>query len=235
MGAWNARETPPKAGRAFPAALGRCLLAGELTRGSPALARGKRGTAPRRTRSGRGHSGRSEACGWVKHREPIRHLEHHGCELLREGARHSMYVTRPARKASAVSRYAPRPRKRYTDLVVRGPEGAQRPRASSAVNVRVGQHLCRVPGYHRHQRDPALASSSACAAAVPCSVRPIVTGPGPGWASCRFVAPPALGPRSTEHFAPSARMLLRAAGHDSSCSPLLLSPLAVSCFAWVPC
>ena len=41
----------------------------------------------------------------MKRRELIRHLEQHGCELLREGARHSMYVNRSARKASAVPRH----------------------------------------------------------------------------------------------------------------------------------
>jgi len=42
----------------------------------------------------------------VKRRELIRHLESHGCELLREGARHSVYVNRRARKASAVPRHS---------------------------------------------------------------------------------------------------------------------------------
>ena len=41
----------------------------------------------------------------MKRRELIHHLEQHGCQLLREGARHSMYVNRPARKASAVPRH----------------------------------------------------------------------------------------------------------------------------------
>jgi hypothetical protein len=35
----------------------------------------------------------------------IRHLEAHGCELLREGARHSIYVKRPADAVSAVPRH----------------------------------------------------------------------------------------------------------------------------------
>ncbi|MGH7948481.1 MAG: type II toxin-antitoxin system HicA family toxin [Candidatus Binataceae bacterium] len=42
----------------------------------------------------------------MKRRELIRHLESHGCELLREGARHSVYVNRRVRKASVVPRHA---------------------------------------------------------------------------------------------------------------------------------
>jgi len=41
----------------------------------------------------------------MKRRELIRHLESHGCNLLREGANHSIYVNRPAQKASAVPRH----------------------------------------------------------------------------------------------------------------------------------
>jgi mRNA interferase HicA len=41
----------------------------------------------------------------VKRRDLIRHLEGHGCELLREGGRHSVYVNRPAGKATAVPRH----------------------------------------------------------------------------------------------------------------------------------
>ena len=36
---------------------------------------------------------------------PHSHLEVHGCELLREGAKHSVYVNRGARKASTVPRH----------------------------------------------------------------------------------------------------------------------------------
>ena len=35
----------------------------------------------------------------------IRHLEEHGCELLREGGNHSIYVHRIHRKSSAVGRH----------------------------------------------------------------------------------------------------------------------------------
>jgi len=41
----------------------------------------------------------------VKRRDLVRHLEENGCELLREGSRHSVYVNRRARKASAVPRH----------------------------------------------------------------------------------------------------------------------------------
>jgi mRNA interferase HicA len=41
----------------------------------------------------------------VKRRDLIRLLESHGCELLREGAKHSVYVNRRARKTSTVPRH----------------------------------------------------------------------------------------------------------------------------------
>jgi predicted RNA binding protein YcfA (HicA-like mRNA interferase family) len=41
----------------------------------------------------------------VKLRDLLRHLEAHGCELLREGAKHSAYVNRGARKTSTVPRH----------------------------------------------------------------------------------------------------------------------------------
>lgn len=41
----------------------------------------------------------------MKRRTLVRHLEEHGCELLREGANHSIFVNRAARKTSAVPRH----------------------------------------------------------------------------------------------------------------------------------
>ena len=41
----------------------------------------------------------------MKRRDLIRHLESHGCELLREGGRHSVYVNRAVRKVSSVPRH----------------------------------------------------------------------------------------------------------------------------------
>jgi len=41
----------------------------------------------------------------MKRRELIRHLERHGCELLREGAKHTVYVNRKARRSSTVPRH----------------------------------------------------------------------------------------------------------------------------------
>ena len=35
----------------------------------------------------------------MKRRALVRHLEQHGCELLREGANHSIYVNRVTRKS----------------------------------------------------------------------------------------------------------------------------------------
>jgi predicted RNA binding protein YcfA (HicA-like mRNA interferase family) len=37
--------------------------------------------------------------------DPIRHLEQHGCEFLRQGSNHTMYVNRKARRSSAVPRH----------------------------------------------------------------------------------------------------------------------------------
>ena len=41
----------------------------------------------------------------MKRRDLISHLEAHGCELLREGSNHSVYVNRNARKTSTVPRH----------------------------------------------------------------------------------------------------------------------------------
>jgi mRNA interferase HicA len=41
----------------------------------------------------------------MKRVDLIRFLERHGCELLREGGRHSVYVSRATRKATAVPRH----------------------------------------------------------------------------------------------------------------------------------
>ena len=41
----------------------------------------------------------------MKLRDLLRHLESHGCELLREGAKHSVYVNRSSQKASTVPRH----------------------------------------------------------------------------------------------------------------------------------
>lgn len=41
----------------------------------------------------------------MKRRDLVRHLERHGCEFLREGGRHTMYVNRAGRKTSAVPRH----------------------------------------------------------------------------------------------------------------------------------
>lgn len=41
----------------------------------------------------------------MKRRDLIRHLELHGCELLREGNRHTVYVNRASRKVSTVLRH----------------------------------------------------------------------------------------------------------------------------------
>jgi len=41
----------------------------------------------------------------VKRVDLVRHLEQQGCELLREGANHSVFVNRAARKTSTVPRH----------------------------------------------------------------------------------------------------------------------------------
>ncbi len=41
----------------------------------------------------------------MKRRDLISHLESHGCEFLREGANHSVYVNQRARKTSTVPRH----------------------------------------------------------------------------------------------------------------------------------
>jgi len=41
----------------------------------------------------------------VKRVDLLRHLHAHGCEFLREGGRHTVYVNRRAQKATAVPRH----------------------------------------------------------------------------------------------------------------------------------
>lgn len=41
----------------------------------------------------------------MKRKDLIRHLEQHGCELLREGGKHTVYVNRPANRTSTVPRH----------------------------------------------------------------------------------------------------------------------------------
>jgi predicted RNA binding protein YcfA (HicA-like mRNA interferase family) len=41
----------------------------------------------------------------VKRTELVRHLEAQGCRLLREGAKHSVYVNRATGKATSVPRH----------------------------------------------------------------------------------------------------------------------------------
>jgi predicted RNA binding protein YcfA (HicA-like mRNA interferase family) len=41
----------------------------------------------------------------VKRRALVRHLEEHGCEFVREGANHSVYINRAARRTSTVPRH----------------------------------------------------------------------------------------------------------------------------------
>ena len=41
----------------------------------------------------------------MKRRDLIRHLKTHGCELLREGSNHSVFVNRAKQKSSTVPRH----------------------------------------------------------------------------------------------------------------------------------
>lgn len=41
----------------------------------------------------------------MKRVDLLRHLQEHGCELLREGGRHSVYVNRPKSKSTTVPRH----------------------------------------------------------------------------------------------------------------------------------
>ncbi|MCL5429450.1 MAG: type II toxin-antitoxin system HicA family toxin [Chloroflexi bacterium] len=65
----------------------------------------------------------------MKRRELLKHLETHGCELLREGGNHSIYVNRRTQKSSAVPRHKEistfLARKVCRDLEVPMPVGAR--------------------------------------------------------------------------------------------------------------
>lgn len=41
----------------------------------------------------------------MKRRDLILHLQQHGCELLREGGKHSIYVNRTVQRCSSVPRH----------------------------------------------------------------------------------------------------------------------------------
>ena len=41
----------------------------------------------------------------MKRIDLIRHLEKHGCELLREGSKHTVYIHRAVQKSSTVPRH----------------------------------------------------------------------------------------------------------------------------------
>lgn len=41
----------------------------------------------------------------MKRRDLLRHLEEHGCELLREGGNHTGYIHRLAQKTSTIPRH----------------------------------------------------------------------------------------------------------------------------------
>jgi len=41
----------------------------------------------------------------MKRADLVRHLEAHGCQLLREGSNHTVYVNRAARRTSTVPRH----------------------------------------------------------------------------------------------------------------------------------
>lgn len=41
----------------------------------------------------------------MKRRRLLRHLERQGCELLREGGKHTVYVNRAARRSATVPRH----------------------------------------------------------------------------------------------------------------------------------
>ena len=41
----------------------------------------------------------------MKRRDLLRHLERHGCQFLREGGAHTVYVNRAAAKATTIPRH----------------------------------------------------------------------------------------------------------------------------------
>ncbi|MGA1843212.1 MAG: type II toxin-antitoxin system HicA family toxin [bacterium] len=41
----------------------------------------------------------------MKHQDLVRHIEKHGCEFLREGGNHTVYVNRKEKKATTIPRH----------------------------------------------------------------------------------------------------------------------------------
>jgi mRNA interferase HicA len=64
----------------------------------------------------------------MKRLDLIRHLERHGCEFLREGGNHTIYVNRAARKVSAIPRH-----REIIDFTAR--KNLQRPGRSASLSV----------------------------------------------------------------------------------------------------
>jgi len=62
----------------------------------------------------------------MKRIDLIRHLEQHGCEFVREGGEHTVYVNRTARRSSSIPRHREvndfLTRKICDDLQVRRPK-----------------------------------------------------------------------------------------------------------------
>ena len=42
----------------------------------------------------------------MKRRDLLRHLAHHGCAFLREGANHTLYINRAVKKVSTIPRHS---------------------------------------------------------------------------------------------------------------------------------
>ena len=49
----------------------------------------------------------------MKRIDLVRHLESQGCQLMREGRQHSLYINRQTRKSAAVPRHREFPREQF--------------------------------------------------------------------------------------------------------------------------
>jgi hypothetical protein len=64
----------------------------------------------------------------MKRRDLIRHLEAHGCEFVREGKEHTLYINRQTKKATAVP------------VIVRYRRGRHAPSVARSVSQTLHKH-----------------------------------------------------------------------------------------------
>jgi mRNA interferase HicA len=90
----------------------------------------------------------------MKRRDLIRHLENHGCEFLREGGNHTIYVNRRAQKSSAIPR--------HREIIEFLAQNLQRPGHSETVTLRALFHRAEASCPAEAQRRRTAKAGAVC-------------------------------------------------------------------------